>query len=70
MNVDLLAVRIRAEFLEMPGLRLTMRQAARLWGMDDETCHRVVDVLVTKAILRRQGGTIALASGSVQMRSA
>jgi hypothetical protein len=26
--------RVRAEYLEMPGLGLTPRQAARLWGVD------------------------------------
>lgn len=26
--------RIQGEFLEMPGLRLTPNQAARLWGLD------------------------------------
>ena len=26
--------RIRSEFIEMPGLRLTPAQAARLWGME------------------------------------
>jgi len=29
--------RIRSEFLEMPGLRLTPAQAARLWGMERQT---------------------------------
>ena len=26
--------RVRAEFLEMPGLKLTVQQAQRLWGVD------------------------------------
>jgi hypothetical protein len=29
--------RIRAEYLEMPGLRLTAPQAQRLFGLDSET---------------------------------
>ena len=29
-----IAARIEAEYLEMPGLRLTLPQAARLWGLD------------------------------------
>ena len=33
-----LLMRIRAEYLEMPGLRLTTVQARRLWGRDDVTC--------------------------------
>jgi hypothetical protein len=30
--------RICAEYLEMPGLRLTLDQARRLWGLDEATC--------------------------------
>ena len=70
MTVDQLAVRVRAEFLEMPGLRLTMSQAARLWGMDDETCRRVVDVLVTNSILRRHADVIALANTAIRTPAA
>jgi hypothetical protein len=38
--------RVCSEYLEMPGLRLTPRQAARLWGLDETTCHRILDILV------------------------
>jgi hypothetical protein len=31
---DALLHRIRGEFVEMPGLRLTKEQAARLWHLD------------------------------------
>jgi hypothetical protein len=44
--------RVRSEFLEMPGLRLTPAQAARLWGMDDKSCDRVISALVRSAFLR------------------
>ena len=30
--------RICAEYLEMPGLCLTLDQARRLWGLDEATC--------------------------------
>jgi hypothetical protein len=33
-NIDTLVRRIRAEFLEMPGLRLTLAEATRFWGID------------------------------------
>jgi hypothetical protein len=36
----------------MPGLQLTMAQAARLWGLDIAACRHVVDVLVASAFLR------------------
>jgi hypothetical protein len=39
---DQILRRIRAEFLEMPGMRLTFSQAKRLWGLDEQTCpHRL-----------------------------
>jgi len=44
--------RVRSEFLEMPGLRLTLPQAARLWGHDAPACQAVIDVLVGAEFLR------------------
>jgi len=49
---DMVIRRIREEFREMPGLRLTPAQATRLWGLDLETCKRVIDELVACAFLR------------------
>ena len=43
--------RICSEFSEMPGLRLTPPQARRLWGLDDETCAQILDVLVEARFL-------------------
>ena len=45
--------RVRGEFLEMPGLRLTLPQAARLWGLDLTSCEAVMDVLIRSEFLRR-----------------
>ena len=45
--------RVRCEFLEMPGLQLTLPQAARLWGLDLASCEVVMDVLIRSAFLRR-----------------
>ena len=47
-----LVERVRREFLEMPGLRLTPQQAARLWGLDSVACQHVIKVLVGSAFLR------------------
>lgn len=47
-----LASRIIGEFLEMPGLSLTIEQACRLWGCDVATCRRVIDLLVSERVLR------------------
>ena len=52
--------RIRGEYLEMPGLRLTRPQAQRLWGLDEQTCARLLDSLTEdRFLLRRDDGTYA-----------
>ncbi len=38
--------RARSEFMEMPGLKLTLCQAARLWSMDAGICAAVLAALV------------------------
>ena len=50
--VDLLQ-RIQCEFLEMPGLRLTERQARRLWNLDSVACSGILRVLVDGGFLFR-----------------
>jgi hypothetical protein len=45
--------RVRGEFLEMPGLRLTVPQARRLWGLDDDACEKLLGVLVESNFLYR-----------------
>jgi hypothetical protein len=45
--------RVRAEYLEMPGLRLTERQARRIWNLDERRCEAVLDALVADDFLRR-----------------
>jgi hypothetical protein len=57
-DVEALAVRVSAEFREMPGLRLTISQAQRLWRLDGDTCAEVVALLVARSVLRRQKDTI------------
>ena len=44
--------RIRSEYLEMPGLCLTLKQAQRLWGLDEETCREAMQLLVDTKFLR------------------
>jgi len=43
--------RIRAEFLEMPGMRLTPEQVERLSGVDRAVCKCVLDDLVRAKFL-------------------
>jgi hypothetical protein len=50
---ELLLYRIRGEYLEMPGLRLTLEQAARLWHMDTSICASALMRLVTDRFLMR-----------------
>ena len=51
-DTDSIVRRIREEFREMPGLRLTPAQAGRLWGLSRDDCSKVIDVLVDSAFLR------------------
>ena len=63
MDVQALANRVRSEFIEMPGLKLTLSQASRLWGLDRATCQQIIDALVESAFLRcTVGGTIVRAA--------
>jgi hypothetical protein len=48
-----LLTRIKAEFLEMPGLQLTPWQAQRLWGLDKKACDDALNALVDGAFLHR-----------------
>jgi hypothetical protein len=51
-SIDLLQ-RIQCEFLEMPGLRLTQRQAQRLWALDANACSAILETLVDGGFLSR-----------------
>jgi len=48
----LMIERLRAEFLEMPGLRLNAAQTQRLCGVDEALCQQVLDALVDVKFLR------------------
>lgn len=47
-----LMTRIRGEFLELPGLKLTSRQASRLFGVGHGECHAVLEQLVAGRFLK------------------
>lgn len=49
--VSALVARARSEFLEMPGLRLTTRQAERLWALDGEICRAILTHLTAAGFL-------------------
>ena len=46
--------RVRAEYLEMPGLALTRSQMLRLWHLDGAVCDEVVETLVASHFLRHR----------------
>jgi hypothetical protein len=50
--------RARSEFIEMPGLRLRLDQAQRLWNLDPTICELVLTSLVDAKFLRRDSGEI------------
>jgi hypothetical protein len=55
------AVRLTVEFREMPGLRLTTQQTARLIGVDVETASTVLTSLVDRGFLRLTANGYVLA---------
>jgi hypothetical protein len=58
--------RARAEYLEMPGLRLTSAQAQRLWGLDRRTCEELLATLASAHFLARtRDGAFILSSSRV-----
>jgi hypothetical protein len=48
---DALVERIRAEYLEMPGMALSLSQVARLCGIERSLCRVLLDVLVDMKFL-------------------
>jgi hypothetical protein len=62
-DVDVELARVRAEFNEMPGMTLTVVQAARLFGLEHDVCRTVLDRLVRSAYLRwTPGGSLTRAA--------
>jgi hypothetical protein len=46
-----LVERIRAEYIEQPGLRLTEAQASRLWRLDEPTTRHALHALTGASFL-------------------
>ena len=57
-----LVARVRSEFFEMPGLRLTCDQACRLWHVDVSTCEELLEHLVRKDCLCKTHSGFYIAS--------
>ena len=59
---DSLLPRVRGEYLEMPGLRMTLAQACRLWQVDASTCVKLFDLLVSDGFLYKTATGFYIAS--------
>ena len=60
--------RVKQEYLEMPGLVLTRRQASRLWNVDAVVCQALLSALVHEAFLVETQGGAYLRRGSGRRR--
>ena len=69
--LESLVARIRGEYSEMPGLRLTLAQACRLWQVDAPTCESLLEQLVSEAFLYRtdNGAYVALPAAARQAKA-
>ena len=61
--------RIRAEFREMPGLKLTAAQATRLWHLDPSHSEALLTTLVMDGVLRKRADGAYLVSSSEPARA-
>jgi hypothetical protein len=57
--------RARSEFIEMPGLRLTTMQAARLWSLDQQTSERILQSLMAAGFLLKSRSGVYLRTDAV-----
>ncbi len=56
-----LVQRVRSEFLEMPGLKLTAVQAQQLWGLDCATAEAIlVSLAEDRFLIRTPDGAFVL----------
>ena len=67
-NVDFLVARVRSEYAEMPGLRITLAQACRLWQLDVSMCEMLLDQLVREGFLHQTNSGFYIASVTTRSR--
>jgi hypothetical protein len=65
MTFALMVDRARADFMEMPGLELTLPQAIRLWHLGADDCRAVLDALVDLGFLRWTAKRTVVRTGQV-----
>jgi hypothetical protein len=66
MTFGLMVDRARADFMEMPGLELTLPQAVRLWHLGADDCRAVLDALVDRGFLRWTAKRTVVWTGQVR----
>lgn len=69
ITVAQLLNRAKQEYLEMPGLVLTTRQASRLWGLHPGMCEALLSKLVQEEFLSRTHNGAYLRRGSEGARA-
>jgi hypothetical protein len=63
--IGVLTQRVREEFDEAPGLRITVEEGVRFWTLDAETCALVLSALHNAGFLvRTQDGRYQRAPGT------
>jgi hypothetical protein len=64
-------LRVKGEFLEMPGLRVTEAQARRLWGLDAASCQALLRELVhAKFLFRTRDGAFMRVEQATSIKAA
>jgi hypothetical protein len=66
--LEALLARVRGEYSEMPGLRVTLAQACRLWQIDISTCEMLLDHLVREGFLCKTDSGFYIAAATARKR--
>jgi DNA-binding IclR family transcriptional regulator len=69
LRLDSLIARVRGEYSEMPGLRLTCAQACRLWHMHVSTCEELLKQLVKEGFLCKTDKGAYIAAPTIRRRT-
>ena len=52
--------RVEADYREMPGLSVTLAQGCRLWNLPQDMCRSILDQMIGRGQLKRQGEQYSL----------
>jgi hypothetical protein len=66
MQLESLLARVRGEYFEMPGLRVTFAQACRLWQVDVSTCEMLLDHLIREGFLWKTNNGFYIAAATIR----